>query len=448
MSLWDYLLNRFDASATPVSAPSTYYGLNPIFSRRRDKTDPSFDISDRYHRLMNYPAVSVVQLSTGHVGGAGLAARRLHEQLLAEGIRSEFYCIQRENFTPNLYEYSINRSVWRKILSKIMILINQRLTSGAHFSVFSTNARSLGFFKTLSREKQSVLHFNNWQNLISQKNLLKLIKAGFPVVLTIHDERVTTGGCHYRLNCYENIKGCQKCPRAHKILHHKISKNRLLFSKINLAEYPNFRIISPSTWLRICSTASLAIGSQQIVNILNPLGPNWNPKQFNYSPKGKCLEKVKIGVATMSDSFVKFGDLLDELKSNSEFQTHYELLYLRDFNDGEGGLSVFWQEIDFLLALSRADNSPNSVLEARSLQIPVLTSKVGGIPELLGRYDMALENEDHTVEVLLRKLAQMTTNIRNNQVSEEINRNTTVSGFVKVYSLALENSKQALEWRE
>ena len=391
--------------------------------------------------MVSKASLSVVQLATGHVGGAGLAARRLHEQLLGEGINSEFYCIQRDNFIPKINEYSIKRSISRKVLSRISVYLNQKFTSLTHFSIFSTNAASLGFFMKLSRNKKTVLHFHNWQNLISQRNLLRLIKLGFPLVLTVHDERVTTGGCHYRVDCKEHFNGCQKCPRAGKLLHHKIKKNRMLFSKINLADYPNFRIVSPSRWLKNCSTTSLAIQSSQIVNILNPLGPNWNQEQYEYSHHHKSMGKIKIGVATMSDSYVKYGDLLRDLMLSAEFQSKYEILYLRDYDTNESPLSEFWREIDFLLALSRADNSPNSVLEARSLQIPVLTSNVGGIPELLGKYDLALENEEHTVEGLLSRMAEITASIRINQVSGPISLDTNVSHFTSIYSLALQNSK-------
>jgi glycosyltransferase involved in cell wall biosynthesis len=43
----------------------------------------------------------------------------------------------------------------------------------------------------------------------------------------------------------------------------------------------------------------------------------------------------------------------------------------------------FWRDIDFLIVPSRFDNSPNVIHEAKSLGIPVIGAKVGGIVELL-----------------------------------------------------------------
>ena len=39
MPLWDFLLNRFGTSVTPVGASTTYYGSHPSLSRGWDKTD-------------------------------------------------------------------------------------------------------------------------------------------------------------------------------------------------------------------------------------------------------------------------------------------------------------------------------------------------------------------------------------------------------------------------
>ena len=43
---------------------------------------------------------TVIHLSTGHLGGAGLAARRLNSQLNAAGVDSRFYALGRSDFKP------------------------------------------------------------------------------------------------------------------------------------------------------------------------------------------------------------------------------------------------------------------------------------------------------------------------------------------------------------
>jgi glycosyltransferase involved in cell wall biosynthesis len=45
----------------------------------------------------------------------------------------------------------------------------------------------------------------------------------------------------------------------------------------------------------------------------------------------------------------------------------------------------FWNLVDVLFVPSRADNSPNVIHEAKLWGVPVLTSDVGGIPEILDK---------------------------------------------------------------
>jgi glycosyltransferase involved in cell wall biosynthesis len=389
---------------------------------------------------VNNSPVQVVQLATGHVGGAGLAARRLHQQLLHDGVKSEFYCLDKSNFLPSTYEYSIKRNHARRFVSKLAIFLNEKLTHQIHFSVLSTNAANLEFFRKLSRDKTTVLHFHNWQNLISQKSLLKLISEGFPIVLTLHDQRIVTGGCHYQLACTQNTSGCNSCPRASKLLYPQIRRNRKRLSMTLAGHLSNLALVSPSEWLKGSVTDSLEINTKQIHKILNPLGPLWNIENFKQIAKEKGGRKTKVGVATMSDSYVKHGELLKALAIDNTFIQDYEICFLRDYPESDSSLSNFWKEIDVLLAISRADNSPNSIVEARSLGIPIVTSHVGGIPELLGDIDVALENDEHNVEDIIKKLSRIKRKRQSNCHANFTSEINSSKKFVELYESILKNS--------
>lgn len=393
-----------------------------------------------YHLYVDNLPVKVVQLSTGHVGGAGLAARRLHQQLLYDGVISEFYCLDKSNFVPSTNEYPIKRSHARRLVSKLAIFLNEKLTHHIHFSVLSTNSVNLDFFRKLSRDKATVLHFHNWQNLISQKSLLKLISEGFPIVITLHDQRIVTGGCHYQLACTQNKSGCNSCPRASMLLYPQIRRNRKRLSMTLAGHLPSLALVSPSEWLKSSVTDSLEINTKQIHKILNPLGPLWNIENFKQPAKEKRGRKTKVGVATMSDSYVKHGKLLNALAIDSTFVKDYEICFLRDYLESDSSLSNFWKEIDVLLAVSRADNSPNSIVEARSLGIPIVTSHVGGIPELLGDLDVALENDEHNVEDIIKKLSQIKTKRRSNDYANFTSKINSTKKFVELYESILKNS--------
>ena len=70
----------------------------------------------------------------------------------------------------------------------------------------------------------------------------------------------------------------------------------------------------------------------------------------------------------------------------------------------------FWGDIDYLLVLSRADNSPNVIHEAKINGIPVIGANVGGISELLNpEYDYLIEMNDREVDQILNIIEKIFT---------------------------------------
>ena len=88
------------------------------------------------------------------------------------------------------------------------------------------------------------------------------------------------------------------------------------------------------------------------------------------------------------------------LKSN---QSPVEFSYLFDYRNEVNGSDTFWSSIDCLLILSKADNSPNVIHEAKINGIPVIGSDVGGISELLdSKYDFLIDlNSEIELQILL-----------------------------------------------
>ena len=59
----------------------------------------------------------VIHLSTGHAGGAGLAARRLNEALNESVITSKFMALAHRDYRPAENEFEIYRSLLRRVVS-------------------------------------------------------------------------------------------------------------------------------------------------------------------------------------------------------------------------------------------------------------------------------------------------------------------------------------------
>jgi glycosyltransferase involved in cell wall biosynthesis len=343
----------------------------------------------------------VIHLSTTHTGGAGIAARRLNKELNNFGILSSFYSLGQRGYNPSKNEFVINRSKFKVLYGKTSVIAAKILSKTSFFSIFSTSAISMNEFRNRFIDNQTILHFHNWFNLISQRQLIKLIDLGIPIVFTLHDQRLITGGCHYSLGCHNFKSGCKMCPITPVILRTIPTKNARKLSNAFMRNLDTVKFVSPSNYLKTQASQSFVLKSHKVDFIPNVLS-DFHISGLNHLRENTNKEKFIVGVASMNPSLVlKGGDLIDKLKSDSKFKENYiDLIYLASFSESDQ--SVFWKSIDCLLVPSRADNSPNVIHEAKSLGIPVIATRTGGISELLTKnFDVAIELEDLSTDSIL-----------------------------------------------
>jgi glycosyltransferase involved in cell wall biosynthesis len=343
--------------------------------------------------------LSVFHLSTGHEGGAGLAARRLNAGLNQLGVQSTFLAISRASYKCEANERRLTRNLVQFVLSTLVLRINKRFSKKILFSSLSSNAKSFSYFYNLGKGTNTILHFHNWANLISEKNLLKLSKKGINLVLTTHDERAITGGCHYKFDCLEINMGCKECPLVQYWWQKKLIKYVKNRKDSKLKEMSNKPVlIAPSKWISREIQNTKIYDPKRIFQIPNTLGPDWNDSKFKYE-FDPTKKRYLVGIAAMSlDSFVKAGDIISQITNSLQAnENNFEFIFLKNINF-EDGFHNFWSKIDVLLALSRADNSPNVIWEASSFGIPVISVNIGGIPEIISSKRIMLLN--HPEEAL------------------------------------------------
>ena len=347
---------------------------------------------------------SVVHLSTGHLGGAGLAPRRLNASLNKVGINSRFYALSRADFTPSANEFSIERTRLKRLISALFSFFESRLSSKILFSPFSINAIPKGFENEISDRQKTILHIHNWFNLLNFKEISRLYTLGFPIVITLHDQRTMTGGCHYSLGCNHFESDCNKCPLLH-VGYNKIPRFVMKRASIFLHNMNSrFALIAPSKWILLEAKKSSLLKDKTILFIPNTLDasiPNVNFRPIPANPQ------IRLGVASMSSiSYVKGGDLTRELEIEFEAQRlPFKFVYMNNYPQNSEGLADFWGSIDYLVVLSRAENSPNVIHEAKRIGIPVIASNIGGIPELLDEdFDIGIDEIDLNKTSILAKL--------------------------------------------
>jgi glycosyltransferase involved in cell wall biosynthesis len=314
--------------------------------------------------------MKIVHLSTGHLGGAGLAARRLSTGLSSIGVNSTFIALSHPTYLPAENEIQIFRNFPQKISSGLSTLTSKKWTGTSLVTPISTDVIDRAFLEELSSHEDTIFHIHNWFNIFSQSKLAKLSKS-FNFVLTLHDQRLFTGACHYSLECTNYRENCVRCPLLPKFVNNYPS--RIYNAGIDFSQ---IHFISPSRWL-----FDMARSSKMLRDSAGRCIPN---SFFGYesivTERERIDPAINVGFAAMdSKSWIKGGDIVSALRQNEPTEKELNFLELPDFKNQKD----FWQSIDILLAPSRADNSPNVIHEAKLWGVPVVSSSVGGIPEIL-----------------------------------------------------------------
>ena len=348
--------------------------------------------------------VEILHLSTGHMGGAGLAARRLNSALNDAGINSRFLALADKGFIPSKNEIAYERKISKKIKGKVLSLVNPFFSRYVLFTPISVNALSIKAIKKIANPTTTILHIHNWFNLLNEKGIRDLEKIGYRIVLTLHDQRFFTGGCHYSLNCDGFESKCGHCPLIRKpmrfIPRYRLYKNKLLFQNSRI------QLLAPSMWIKAQSDIGI-VGSRFDSHFIPNFGFN-----KNYLTRGLKLrtDKFVVGIASMDQySYVKGGDITAELKLRLDASSNLaEIIFLSEIVKNAGTEETFWNSIDCLMVASRADNSPNVIHEAKIYNVPIIATSVGGISELLDpQFDVSISPENLSVESLMQAIEKV-----------------------------------------
>ena len=372
---------------------------------------------------LNLVGFQILHISSSHTGGAAIAARRLNSELNRKGISSKFLALQQSDYIPGRYEFAISRNWLQKIVSGVVSRFQHFVSPQVPMSPISISIIKPKKLILEYPPKSTIIHIHNWFNILSVKSISLLAELGYRLVFTLHDQRFMTGGCHYALDCRQFETSCKSCPNLKSVFQPIVSNSHK--SAIQDIQYlvREMTLIAPSNWIMNQASASTLLSQATIRQIRNVLVGKL-PERITEEKKTLKLNKLKLGVASMDPkSFLKGGDFISSLEADSNFNESFDFKFLVDYEQMEN----FWSDIDFLFVPSRADNSPNVILEAKLHQIPVIGTNVGGLPELLeDSVDILiqldqLENSSLFCLFLREKISEMGRSrvTRNNLVNSE-----------------------------
>ena len=391
----------------------------------------------------------VVHLSTSKFGGAGKSAAILNQKLLEAGIFS------------HLLDRRVHR-LQERLESKSATFYG-KLSSTAEYDFLSSHSVSTLDFSALQELKPQIIHIHNWYNLINVEDFPKLAQIA-PIVFTLHDERLATGGCHVTLGCSKFLVNCDKCP-AHRFGYSTEKYRRRLEKFFDSAR--NYSVISPSLWmierLRLTALVSNAYSTRVIPNLVSSVNEISPPGKLETNSTELIFVSANLDVPYKGiQTLLSAMSILDSrLKGNqkkvkltlvghSTVKRIYsfkniEVLHSDHLSNEE--LMNLMKNSDILIVPSMTENYPGVIAEGQTQGLRVVAHRVGGISEMIDDgvtgYLCPPNPESLAARILDAILDPNSERVRVSALEAVLNRQNSekiIAGHIDLYTQLLESS--------
>lgn len=333
-------------------------------------------------------------------GGAAKACYRLHQGVREKGINSTMLVQEKMSNDPSVLR--VNHPLYSKVRRKIDYLplyfyINRQKTT---YNI--QRLPSLLFSLQLKRIPHNIIHLH-WvgNGFFSIEQISKFKK---PIIWTMHDSWVFTGGCHVPYDCKKYEKLCNRCPQLGSNKYNDLSHS-IWTRKGKAWVNANLTLVSPSNWLADCARKSQLTKNCRIEVIPNGLDLN----TFRFFNKNTAKEK--LGIST-SKRYILFGASRGNLDSNKgldfvfsileqlkAYDSDIELLMFGSFTwpkkdvpsnfnnlgfiNDENLLAMIYSAADVMIVPSKSENLPYTIMESMACGTPCVAFNVGGISDLI-----------------------------------------------------------------
>ncbi len=335
-------------------------------------------------------------------GGAARAAYRLHRSLLEQNIDSQML-VQNKESDDHTIIGPVTKT--QRALSKMRPTLDELPASfykDRTKTIFSPSWLPFSnIVKKINEIDPDIVHLH-WVcgGMIRIEDIVH-IKA--PIVWSLHDNWVFTGGCHIMWDCKKYQDACGACPRLGSTKEHDLSRKIFNRKQKTFSQIENITIVGLSKWLNKCSTNSILLKDRKHINLPNPIDTTIfkpfdkeEPRELWNLPKDKKL--VLFGAMTTNDinkGFNKLSDALHKIKDekvelvvcgssepkesqNFGFKMHY-LGHLHD----DVSLVTLYSAVDVMIVPSLQENLSNAIMESLACGTPVVGFNIGGNSDMI-----------------------------------------------------------------
>lgn len=363
-------------------------------------------------------APSIALFSTSDMGGAAIAALRLHEGLRGEGLPSVTYVQHKSGVGSQVYV--LPPPDGDKVLADghggaLLASTGQERKRQAHAlaaypgrpagcEAFSNSEAGLRLQGVPLLAESDVIHLHWVAGFIDVPGNVDFL-SGKKIVWTLHDMNPFTGGCHYADGCDKYLTQCGACPQLgssdeYDMARRTWKRKEYAYRKLNIT------VVAPSRWLAEEARKSSLMGRFPVCCIPNglptevfkPYARSEARKMLGLRPEASVLMFSAAGVLNRRKGF---SYLLEALRAlhNDPLTARLVLLIT-----GRGGeclqslpyavkilghiddpkiMALAYSAADALVLPTMEDNLPNVLLESLACGTPAVSFAVGGVPEIV-----------------------------------------------------------------
>ncbi len=357
--------------------------------------------------------MNILLLNTSDTtGGAAQACNRLYRALQHAGADVSFFVNEKTGNSTDIH--SFNETFFKKKIADARfaaerILLYPKLQNKKDLFFFSPANTGLDISNHPAVKKADVLHLH-WfnQGFLSLDSLQKLASWKKKIVWTLHDMWGFTGGCHYARGCENFKENCGNCPYLSEKTKQDLSAE-VWKKKAALYDKSIFTFVTCSKWLADIAAQSSLLQGFNIHAIPNPINVEvftpinkrvargqlgLNPDKYYILFASQNLADERKGFRYLREAVELLHEKNPELKNNVELlvfgKSKVDLQSLLPLKVNTlGSLSsqekivAAYNAANLFVLPSLEDNLPNTVMEALSCGVPVVSFNTGGIPEMV-----------------------------------------------------------------
>jgi glycosyltransferase involved in cell wall biosynthesis len=291
-------------------------------------------------------------------------------------------------------------------------VIELEQSSHSRFQLFLEELEKVGGWLDISKisplkllrnthfRSSKIVHLHNLHGYYFSYSILPKVVRHKKTIWTLHDEQLLTGHCACTLNCEQWKKGCGNCPNLNTYPAVKVDNTQKLVEvKARILKKIKPTIICPSEWLaeRFCKAFPFITDVQVIPNGINT---------DIFAPQDK--KKIRKELNLPLDAFIllfaaelstsnpfKGGALINSLMNDGLGENTYLITIGGETTKSspfhipfgyiaeESKMADLYAAADVMIYPTKADNLPLVILEAMSSGLPVISSNLGGISEII-----------------------------------------------------------------